>query len=98
MSAYIASECRVASMVMKNLPEIPGYNGSILKIDGDEAARISEVLDRASNLIGANPELLGALIGLVEFPDESEILQEEFALWENARAAIAKAIGKDGEK
>lgn len=38
---------RVSARVMEGLPELPDYNGSILKIDDEEAARIAADLDAA---------------------------------------------------
>ncbi len=35
------SKLRTAAIVIGNLPELPGYNGSVLTIDDEEAARIS---------------------------------------------------------
>jgi len=42
--ALLLSKVRVAACVIENLPELPGYNGSILTIDDTEAARISKEL------------------------------------------------------
>lgn len=39
----------VSSLVIGNLPENPGYNGSVLLIDDDEAERISKELDSAAD-------------------------------------------------
>lgn len=35
-------ELRTAAIVVRNLPEMPGYNGSLLAIDDVEAARIEK--------------------------------------------------------
>ena len=43
--AALLSKLSVASAVIGNLPELPGYNGSILTIDDTEAARIEADLD-----------------------------------------------------
>lgn len=44
---------RIASsaLVIGNLPEIPGYNGSLLQIDDDEAERIAkDLMDAAESI------------------------------------------------
>lgn len=43
--AELISTISTAALVIAGLPELPGYNGAILKIDDTEAARISEELD-----------------------------------------------------
>ncbi len=41
----LISKLSVASSIIGNLPELPGYNGSILTIDDIEAENIEESLD-----------------------------------------------------
>ena len=47
----IISELSVASIVMRALLQLPGYNGSILMIDDIEAERIGKAIDAALNLL-----------------------------------------------
>lgn len=43
----VVSGLRVASVVLDNLPELPGYNGSNLIIDDTEAERLVKSIDAA---------------------------------------------------
>jgi len=43
----LISRLRTASVVIGNLPEQPGYNGSVLVIDDIEAAEIEKAIDAA---------------------------------------------------
>lgn len=45
------SELVGASCIMSNLPEMPGYNGSVLMIDDTEAARIVKAIDAARDFL-----------------------------------------------
>jgi len=45
MSDELRQKLRTASVVLGGLPELPGYNGSILQIDDAEAARIAKDID-----------------------------------------------------
>ena len=44
----LISRLRTASVVMGNLPEQPGYNGSVLTIDDTEAGEIEKAIDAAA--------------------------------------------------
>jgi hypothetical protein len=48
----LISRLRVAATVMENLPEIPGYNGSIVRIDDVEAEEIAKTLNDAADELG----------------------------------------------
>lgn len=41
----LLSRMRTAAIVVGNLPEEPGYNGSRLRIDDEEAAEIAKAID-----------------------------------------------------
>lgn len=41
----------VASSIIGNLPQLPGYNGSVLTIDDVEAERIANDLDKAAAML-----------------------------------------------
>lgn len=47
ISADLIGELRTAAIVMENLPQLPGYNGSILTIDDNEALKIAMVISQA---------------------------------------------------
>ena len=49
-----------ASVVIGNLPERPGYNGSILQIDNEEAERIASDLTQAAATLEKAQEMLDA--------------------------------------
>jgi hypothetical protein len=40
-----------SALLIGNLPELPGYNGSILMIDDDEAARVDRELTQACSVV-----------------------------------------------
>lgn len=44
----LISKLRTCAMVIENLPELPGYNGSILQIDDTEAESIAKDIYAAS--------------------------------------------------
>jgi hypothetical protein len=46
----------VASAIIGNLPEIPGYNGSVLAIDDTEADRIAADLDEICAALSASKQ------------------------------------------
>lgn len=48
---------RVASAVIGNLPELPGYNGSVKTIDDEEAARIQKDIDYAVAILSERGKL-----------------------------------------
>lgn len=43
----LLSRLRTAAIVMENLPEQPGYNGSVLTIDNTEAGEIVTAINAA---------------------------------------------------
>ncbi|GEM_PF-4140310 len=47
----LLTELRCASILMENLPKLPGYSGSILMIDATEAKNIEKVIDEAIEAI-----------------------------------------------
>lgn len=49
----LISRLSVASVVIGNLPQLPGYNGSVLTIDDTEAATIEKTIDDALELLRA---------------------------------------------
>lgn len=57
-----------AAIIIENLPELPGYNGSILTLDDTEAERISKDLNEAcaaiEELQAENAELRSRLISI----------------------------------
>lgn len=59
----LSSELYSASAIMGMLPENPGYNGSVLLIDDEEATRISSVLTRAAEALSSPPHVADALDG-----------------------------------
>lgn len=52
------SDLRTASVVIRNLPETPGYNGSLCTIDDVEAERIAKAIDAGISTIETLRELL----------------------------------------
>lgn len=57
----LLSRLRTAAIVMENLPEQPGYNGSVLTIDDTEAEKIANAIDAGV----AEIEKLRALVELI---------------------------------
>jgi hypothetical protein len=58
----LLSKLRQASCVIGGLPELPGYNGSILMIDDIEAEKIVKAIDEAISKLELVPnvELTGS--------------------------------------
>jgi hypothetical protein len=53
----LLSRLRQASCVIGGLPEMPGYNGSILMIDDVEAAEIVRAIDEAISKLELVPNV-----------------------------------------
>lgn len=52
----LVNRLNVAAIVMGNLPEKPGFNGSVLLIDDAEVATIAKVLEDAAAALSAPAE------------------------------------------
>lgn len=57
----ILSELCSAQIIMENLPESPGYNGSVLSIDDTETNRIAAAIGKARELIEQQAERIREL-------------------------------------
>jgi hypothetical protein len=56
---------RIAAVVMENLPEYPGYNGSMLTIDDNEAVEIANALDASADALEDAAEAVEILDNLI---------------------------------
>jgi len=95
----IVERLRVAAIVLDHLPELPGFNGSVLMIDDVESARCAKAMFAAAaeiTRLRAEDEVLrkaledciGDLEYLASTPDSAYARPDESTL-NNARAAIA---------
>ena len=79
-----------------NVPDAPKNHCTIVDADGFTIAEPSPMSEADARLIAAAPDLLAALQALVGEADlgEVDLDEDDRALLDNARAAIAKATGE----
>ena len=49
----LISKINTAAIIINSLPQLPGYNGSILSIDDEEATRIARELNKVADALAA---------------------------------------------